>query len=68
MTTVHLQLLSLWDTSNEVYISTFMSWMFENIGERGIDWDWNLNSIWDISVRVKDPEKATLVALRWSGK
>jgi hypothetical protein len=54
-----------YQASNEFFIK----WIDTNIGEFGKDWKWvDERDPFSISVRVKDPEKATLVALRWSGK
>jgi hypothetical protein len=51
------------------FINTFfIKWMEKNIGKFGIDWEWLNIHPYSISVRVKVPEKATLVALFWGGK
>jgi len=47
----------------------FIEWMRENIGEYKKEWDWtNINNPYSISIRVKDPQKAILAALRWGSK
>jgi hypothetical protein len=55
MIPVHIRNLG----KDEVFI--FLLWFGENIGGRGIEWDWDMAN----SIKVKGEDKATLVALRW---
>jgi len=65
MIRIKLNFLPLFDVDSEFVFNDFLIWMNENIGIRGKDWEWLSADVCDISVCVKDPEFATLIALRW---
>jgi hypothetical protein len=48
--------------------SPLIDWMQDNVGTYYKEWGWLSDEPYSRSVWVKDPEKATLVALRWSGQ
>jgi hypothetical protein len=44
----------------------FLKWMEKNIGKFGKEWSWfNISAYTSKSVKVQNPKKAILVALRW---
>jgi len=48
--------------------SKFIAWMQDNVGAFNVDWKWLTMESFSISVKVKNPQKALLVALRWGAK
>jgi hypothetical protein len=46
----------------------FIDWMIDNVGKFDVDWTWESIENKNMMVSISDSEKATLVALRLSGK
>jgi hypothetical protein len=46
----------------------FVRWMEENVGNMYVDWEFDVTNISSkyLKVKIKDREKATMTALRWS--
>jgi len=54
--------------SEQFEADIFLRWMDENVGRFNEDW-YSMTVIGsNISIKVTDPQKATLVALRWGLK